>query len=142
MAPIVSLAASTALVVAIGAGAGYAASLALAPAAPPSEPTAPPAPIPDAEVVVTPVPAIVTNLDHPEGTWVRTELSLVSATPLPPGTGEAVAQDLLAYLRTVRLDQVEGPSGFLMLREAFDERAALRTQGRATRVLVRTLLFE
>ena len=42
----------------------------------------------------------------------------------------------------MRLDQIEGPSGFLTLREELDERAAIRTQGRTRRVLIRTLLFE
>ena len=66
----------------------------------------------------------------------------MSETPLPAGDAEAVSQDLIAFLRTVRLDQVEGPSGFLSLREEFDDRAALRTDGRVRRVLIRTLLFE
>ena len=147
-----SFAISLVLVTFVGAGTGYVASLYLAApaavaadeAAAPAEPK--PAAAEDAAspegAVVTALPPILTNLAHPEGTWVRAEMSLLSDAPLPAGDAERVAQALLAFLRTVRLDQVEGPSGFLTLREELDGRAVLRTEGRARRVLMRTLLFE
>ena len=121
---------------------GYGGALFLAPPAPVAAPKVE-APAPAAApVVLAKLEPILTNLAYPAETWVRTELSLMSDAPLEAGDAEAVGQDLLAYLRTVRLDQVEGPSGFLSLREELDERAALRTDGRVRRVLIRTLLFE
>ena len=144
MTGLVSTLAGIAVVTVLGAGIGYGGSLFLAP---PAEETAAPAPKVEAPVEATPVALarlepILTNLAHPSDTWVRTELSLMSDAPLPAGDAEAVGQDLLAFLRTLRLDQVEGPSGFLALREELDERAAMRTEGRVRRVLIRTLLFE
>ena len=156
MGGLVQMAGGLVAVSLLGAGAGYGATLYLAPqkAEPASaEPAAAPAADPAAPgstasgpatsgIVVSDLTPILTNLAHPSTMWVRAELSLLSRQPLAPGDAELVAQDLLAFLRTVRLDQVEGPSGFLTLREELDERAAIRTDGRATRVLVRTLLFE
>ena len=144
MAPLVSMLASAVMVSVIGAGAGYGAAMMLAPSEIDVEREALPEPdVPDAAAVhLTDLPPILTNLAHPRDTWARVELVLLSDAPLPAGDGERVAQDLLAFLRTVRLDQVEGPSGFLTLRDEFDGRAVLRTEGRAKRVLVRTLLFE
>ena len=145
MASLASLAASAVLVSLIGAGAGFGAAAFLAPEPPPPPPaqvTKEAAALPAATPHLTPLPPILTNLAHPRETWARVELSLLSDESLPAGDPERVAQDLLAYLRTVRLDQMEGPSGFLTLREELSSRAALRTQGRARRVLVRTLVFE
>jgi len=37
---------------------------------------------------------------------------------------------------------VEGPSGFINLKAELDERAAIRSDGKISKVLVRTILFE
>ena len=146
MAPVVSTLVSGLLVSLVGAGVGYGAAAMLAPSEPvPASEEAPEPAAPDADVAavhLTDLPPLLSNLAHPRETWVRVELVLLSDAPLPAGDAERVGQDLLAFLRSVRLDQLEGPSGFLTLREEFDARAALRTQGRAKRVLLRTLLFE
>ncbi len=93
-------------------------------------------------IVVTPLEPMLTNLAHPAGTWVRLELSLLSDTALMPEEVEGVSQDLLAFVRTARLSHMEGPSGFLTFREALDDRARFATDGKARRVLIRTILFE
>ncbi len=85
---------------------------------------------------------MLTNLSHPADTWVRLELALLSDEPLLSEAVEGVSQDLLAFVRTVRLSHMEGPSGFLTFREALDDRARFATDGKARRVLIRTILFE
>ena len=88
---------------------------------------------------------IVTNLAAPPGAWIRLEASLVFAGEPPKQQGELaarIAEDILAFLRTVRLDQIEGPSGFLHLREDLSERAAIRSQGLVREVVIGGLVVE
>ena len=85
---------------------------------------------------------ITTNLAGPTETWVRLELALVFADKPDLVTAQAVQQDILAYLRTVKFHQVEGPSGFQHLKSDIGERAAIRSDGKVKNVLIRTLLFE
>lgn len=92
---------------------------------------------------VIPLPAITTNIASPPDVWVRMEVSLVLDEP--PQTADlasAVSQDLIAYIRTIKMHEIEGASGFRHLRENLDERAAIRSDGRVKQVLIRTLLFE
>jgi flagellar protein FliL len=86
---------------------------------------------------------ITTNLSYPSDNWVRMEVSLLFATP-PADTTMAttIHQDILAYLRTVSLQQIDGPRGFQHLREDLVERVALRSDGQVTDLLFRTFIVE
>ena len=53
-----------------------------------------------------------------------------------------IQQDFVAYLRTVKMHQIEGASGLRHLMENLEERAAIRSGGHVKRVLIKTLLFE
>jgi flagellar FliL protein len=92
--------------------------------------------------VVIPLASITTNLAAPEAVWVRLEASVVLDEPQPPELIEAIHQDLLAYLRTVKLHQIEGASGFQHLKADLEERAKIRSGGHVKQFLIRTLLFE
>lgn len=92
--------------------------------------------------MVIPLAPITTNLASPAETWVRLEASMVLDEPPEAELADSVHQDLLAYLRTVRMHQVQGASGFQHLRSELDERASIRSEGKVKRVLIRTLLFE
>lgn len=85
---------------------------------------------------------ITTNLAGPTGTWVRLELALVFDGEPDMLAAQTIQQDTLAYLRTVKIHQIEGASGFHHLRADLEERAALRTNGKVKSILIRTMLFE
>lgn len=85
---------------------------------------------------------ITTNLAGPTATWVRLELALVFEGQTDLMVAQTVHQDILAYMRTVKIHQVEGASGFQHLKSDIEERAALRSEGKVKSILVRTLLFE
>lgn len=90
---------------------------------------------------------ITTNLGAPSDVWVRMELSL-AVDPGEDGDGpdevtlEAVHADLLAYMRTTRLQALSMPSGFQHLVTDLETRAAMRTEGAVKRVFVKALLLE
>jgi flagellar FliL protein len=85
---------------------------------------------------------VTTNLAAPADVWVRLDASVVYDTPQPPEMAHAIHQDILAFLRTVKLHQVEGASGYQHLKADLLERASIRSDGHAKDVLIRTLLFE
>ncbi|MBN9220831.1 MAG: flagellar basal body-associated FliL family protein [Mesorhizobium sp.] len=85
---------------------------------------------------------ITTNIASPADTWIRMEVSVVYDAPQPPAMAEDIHQDLLAYVRTVKMHQIEGASGYQHLKADLEERASIRSQGHAKQVLIRTLLLE
>lgn len=95
-----------------------------------------------ASAYARPLPSILTNLAAPKDVWVRMELAVVAKESVDDEMLENIHQDLLAYMRTVKLHHVSGPSGFLNLRAELDDRASIRSNGAVGKVLIRTLLFE
>jgi flagellar FliL protein len=86
---------------------------------------------------------ITTNLAAPRDTWLRLELAIQLEKPSEdPTLADTIQQDLLAYMRTVKLHQIEGASGFQHLKADLTERASIRSDGNVNAVLIRTLLFE
>ncbi|TKT77487.1 flagellar basal body-associated FliL family protein [Aquamicrobium sp. LC103] len=85
---------------------------------------------------------IVTNLAGPGDVWVRLELSLIFEGTPDATVAQDVHQDVLAFLRTVKVYQIEGASGYQHLRSDIEERAVIRSEGKVKGILVTTLLFE
>jgi flagellar protein FliL len=91
------------------------------------------------------LPPIVTNLGAPQDTWIRLEGSIIfdpQAIPHPESVAAKLGDDILAYLRTLSLKQLEGPIGLEDLRQDLNERAATRTGGRAREFVIRTLVVQ
>jgi flagellar FliL protein len=91
------------------------------------------------------LPAIVTNLANPAHTWVRLEASIVIDRTADAETNAllaGVAEDFVAFLRTVSLQQIEGPSGFQNLREDLGDRLRVRTGGKARDLVIQGFIVE
>ncbi len=85
---------------------------------------------------------ITSNLAYPSENWVRLEVALLFNGPPDVKVAEDIHQDILAYIRTVSLQQIEGPRGFDYLRDDIQERVDLRAQGRVSKVMFRTFVIE
>jgi flagellar FliL protein len=85
---------------------------------------------------------ITTNLAAPADIWIRLEASVVYDAPQPSEMTESIQQDLLAMVRTLKMHQIEGASGYQHLKADLEERAAIRSGGHAKQILIRTLLLE
>ncbi|OOO25191.1 flagellar basal body-associated FliL family protein [Rhizobium sophoriradicis] len=85
---------------------------------------------------------ITSNLAYPSENWVRLEVALLFNGPPDVKVSEDIHQDILAYIRTVSLQQIEGPRGFQYLRDDIQERVDLRSQGRVSKVMFRTFVIE
>jgi flagellar FliL protein len=88
---------------------------------------------------------VVTNLADPPSSWARVEASLVVEDVRPDEAGvlaAQVGQDVIAYLRSVSLAQLEGSRGLQFLREDLNERANLRSPGKVKELILETLVVQ
>lgn len=85
---------------------------------------------------------ITVNLAYPSENWVRVEVALLFNGPPDLPLAEEIHEDILSYMRTVSLQQIQGPRGFQFLKDDVQERVDLRSQGRVTKVLFRTFVVE
>jgi flagellar FliL protein len=95
--------------------------------------------------IVKSLPAIVTNLAAPDRTWLRLEAAIIVEAAEAKQADLLAAQigeDVVAFLRTVTLPQIQGPSGFQHLREDLAERVRVRSGGKVRELLIQTLIFE
>ncbi|WP_313615988.1 flagellar basal body-associated FliL family protein [Agrobacterium sp.] len=85
---------------------------------------------------------VTANLAYPSTNWIRLEVALMFNGEPDVKMAEDIHQDLMAYLRTVSLQQLEGPRGFQYLRDDVQERVDLRSEGRVSKVMFRTFVIE
>jgi flagellar FliL protein len=135
-----------AIVVCLAASAG-AAFETLRPAPPaPDKPVQSAASEPPAQAsTIVDLQPIVTNLGAPQDTWVRLEGSIIfdpKTLPHPEAVAGQIGDDVLAYLRTVSLHQLEGPIGLENIRQDLNERAATRSGGKVHALVIRTLVVQ
>jgi flagellar FliL protein len=86
--------------------------------------------------------AITTNLAYPTENWIRLEVALLFKGAPDVAMSEQIHQDIAAYLRTVSLQQIQGPRGFQYLKDDIEERVDLRSEGRVTNVIFRTFVIQ
>jgi len=117
--------------------------------APPEEPSQKDEPSPGARAPAAAglfdLPPIVTNIGAPQEVWVRVEASIVfdaKALPHPEVLAGEIAADELAYLRTITLPQIEGPIGLQNIRQDLNERALVRSSGKVSELIIRTLVVQ
>ena len=107
---------------------------------------------PEANCGVTPtkmrivdLPPIITNLANPSDTWIRLEASVIFDPMKIADPGPilgALADDFLAFSRTLRLNQLSGAGGMQSLRGELNARAAARSESRIESVVLRTMVVQ
>lgn len=85
---------------------------------------------------------ITTNLAYPSDNWIRLEVALLFNGKPDVALAEDIHQDIIGYLRTVSLQQVDGPRGLQYLKDDIQERVDLRSEGRVTKVMFRTFVIQ
>ncbi len=97
---------------------------------------------PDKQVIA--LAPIVTNLGDPSSLFVRVEAAIV----LEPDTPESAAltarigDDIVAYLRTVSITEIQGPTGYQFLKEDLKKRAIQLGGGKIRDFLVTSFVIE
>jgi len=100
---------------------------------------------PIVEMATMDLAPVVTNLAAPSDIWVRIEGSLVfEGKTLPHGEALAgqIAGDILSFMRTQTLKQIQGVAGLQHLRQDLNERVATRSQGQVREFIIRTLVVQ
>jgi len=88
---------------------------------------------------------IVASLASPERTWIRLEAALVMEGDQSAEAKMLAAQiteDIVAFLRTVPLTQIQGASGFQHLREDLNDRVRVRSGGKVRDLVIQALIIE
>jgi flagellar FliL protein len=91
------------------------------------------------------LPPIVTNLANPTDTWVRLEAAIVfdpKGLPHPEIVAAEIATDELAYLRTISVQELQGPIGLENIRQDLRDRALVRSNGKIIDLLLKTLVLQ
>lgn len=92
-----------------------------------------------------PFPPVLTSLAAPSGTWIRIEGSMLvseQASEKPEILVEQAATNILAFLRTLKLSQIEGPSGLLYFRQDLNDLVSSMSEGQVREVLIHGLVVE
>jgi flagellar protein FliL len=90
------------------------------------------------------LPPILTVIANPRNTWLRIEIALLVAADergIEAQLGQ-LGDDMLSYLRTIEVSQIEGPSGLRFLKDDLLERAKTRTNGQVQDVVISALVLE
>ena len=94
---------------------------------------------------VVPFPPVLTTLAEPKGKWIRLEGSILTTTEAedsPEVLAERSGEQILTYLRSLRLDQIEGPSNVLGFREDLNEMLRVLSKGQVKGILINGLVVE
>jgi flagellar FliL protein len=88
---------------------------------------------------------IVTNLAAPQGVFARIEASLVTDRLNDEEAlvvAARIGEDVVAFLRTTSLAQIEGGAGMQHLREDLNERVMTRSSGKVREIIIETLVVQ
>lgn len=93
---------------------------------------------------VAALPTIHTNLKGEDRLAIRLDASVVVDSDIADmqALSAKLAEDFLAYLRTLQLTDIQGASGLQFLRSDLVARARIRALGRVHDVTIQTLLVE
>ena len=108
----------------------------------PDAPKSSAAPLASTEALKELVP-VVTNLASPEGTSIRLQTAIVydkTDAPQIDVIASKIGEDVLTFVRTLTLAQIQGASGLQALRDDLNERAAVRSDGKVRELLIEMLV--
>ena len=91
------------------------------------------------------LPSVVINLAEPAQTRVRLQVAIVypkKATDKPEILASQVADDIVAYVKTLSVAQLQGATGLQALREDLNDRAVTRSGGKVREVLIENLVVQ
>lgn len=100
---------------------------------------------PALDLRIIPIPPVLTTLAQPPGKWIRLEGALLvkdGSEIAPEQLAERAGEQVLAYLRTVRLEQLQGGSGLPALRDDLNETVRALSGGAVRGLLIHGLVVE
>ncbi|MEG8098973.1 flagellar basal body-associated FliL family protein [Candidatus Liberibacter brunswickensis] len=83
---------------------------------------------------------IITNFDSSPKNWIRLDLSLMCNDIPDEFFVETLHQDIMAYVRSLSINQITGPQGFQYFKEDIKELVKLRSNGFISNIILRTFI--
>lgn len=99
----------------------------------------------DAETGVARLEPVIANLAAPSGMFVRLDTAMVydrGAVGDVERMKATLSQDILAYLRTVTLQELTGASAFNHLRDDLNDRVRLASGGAVSELVIETMVLQ
>jgi flagellar FliL protein len=97
------------------------------------------------DVVLTPFAPITANIAVPDTVWLRLEGSMAVKAKdgiKPTDVVQLASNKMVAYVKTLKLTDIQGPVGFLALNSDLNEIARNATDGQARSVLISGFIVE
>lgn len=91
------------------------------------------------------LPPVVTNLAGRPPVWIRLEASLLFRNEIPGDADELMAritEDIVSFLRTTSVEQIQGATGFQHLSEDLNDRVRVRSNGSVREIIIQGLIVE
>lgn len=91
------------------------------------------------------IPAIITNLKEPKGSWIRIESKAVASAGSIDNEAaltQRLSQDILMYLRTLRVGDIDSSNGLLQVRTDLNDIARIRSKGKLDEIVIQGLIVE
>ena len=91
------------------------------------------------------IPPIITNLKKPTGSWIRVESKAVANTDAIENEAaltQRLSQDILMYLRTLSIADIDSSNGLLQVRTDLNDIARIRSKGTLDEVVSQGLIVE
>lgn len=87
---------------------------------------------------------IVTNLTEPADVWLRLDAAIVFEDEMPNSEviSAEISEDLLAFLKTLKVGQLEGATQLQHLREDLKDRVAIRSGGDVRDLIIESLVVQ
>lgn len=105
----------------------------------------PPEPVDPDDVAYTAFPPVITNVAEPKNVWLRLEggiTYLKSGEKKPDVLAGMAAQQIIQYLRTIHLAEIEGQDGMQFLQDDLNDITRSLSNGQVQTVLISGLIVE
>ena len=97
------------------------------------------------KIVTRDLPPLITNIQLPPDMWVRVEGTLVydqADIDAPEVLASDITSDLLGFLRTLTLRELQGADGLMFLRQDLKERIFLRSDRKVRDFVIQALVVQ
>ncbi|MBY7649199.1 MAG: flagellar basal body protein FliL [Candidatus Liberibacter europaeus] len=90
---------------------------------------------------IIPLKPIITNFGATPEHMIRLDIALICKNIPDKVLLEMIHQDIIAYFRTISIEQITGPQGFRYLKNDVEEHINLRSKNLVSQVIFRTFII-
>ena len=91
------------------------------------------------------IPPVIASIGHGKQAWIRMELKAISREPEIKDESVLmlkISQDILSYIRTLNIGDIQSANGFYLLRSNLEEIARIRSKGAVSGIAIQGFIVE